>query len=217
MDWMNISVVLNGGDLVDSILNSTTQPAAVRSKDDIQALRRYYRTKLERYQRAIHTKLSTMLEEFPRPEMISSLMLSGPPNTAGVFDMNRYERALDRLSTARGVIDGIARDYLRLIKFGDSQWRLMQLYRAALGRMFTALKLQDDSLRYLERVRQRMISSGTTGDDGDDQPLTEEQQQATTESGGNTAAIGMADYVDRDIMQRLDALEISGTDNDNDE
>ena len=59
-----------------------------------------------------------------------------------------------------------------------------------------------------------MISSGTTGDDGDDQPLPEEQQLATTESGGSTAAIGMADYVDSDIMQRLDALEISGTDND---
>ena len=50
----------------------------------------------------------------------------------------------------------VAKDYTRLLKFGDSMYRCKQLKRAALGRMCTIMKRQNSSLLYLEQVRQHL-------------------------------------------------------------
>src|SRR2546423_1415733 len=50
----------------------------------------------------------------------------------------------------------IARDYVRLLKYGDSLYRCKQLKRAALGRMATIMKGKNQSLLYLEQVRQHL-------------------------------------------------------------
>ncbi|KAJ2789477.1 Nucleolar GTP-binding protein 1, partial [Coemansia helicoidea] len=60
------------------------------------------------------------------------------------------------VNTARHLIDAVAKDYVRLLKFGDSLYRCKQLKRAALGRMATIMKRQKDSLGYLEQVRQHL-------------------------------------------------------------
>jgi len=57
---------------------------------------------------------------------------------------------------ARHLISNVAKDYNRLLKFGDSLYRCKQLKRAALGRMCTILKRQNSSLLYLEQVRQHL-------------------------------------------------------------
>lgn len=48
-------------------------------------------------------------------------------------------------------ISSVAKDYVRLMKYGDSLYRCKQLKRAALGRMCTILKRQKQSLEYLEQ------------------------------------------------------------------
>jgi len=53
-------------------------------------------------------------------------------------------------------ICSVARDYVKLIKFGDSLYRCKQLKIAALGRMASIMKRQSDSLSYLEQVRQHL-------------------------------------------------------------
>lgn len=50
----------------------------------------------------------------------------------------------------------VSKDYVRLLKFGDSLYRCKQLKRAALGRMVTIMKKQKNSLDYLEQVRQHL-------------------------------------------------------------
>lgn len=45
----------------------------------------------------------------------------------------------------------VAKDYVRLMKYGDSLYRCKQLKRAALGRMCTVIKRQKQSLEYLEQ------------------------------------------------------------------
>jgi nucleolar GTP-binding protein len=42
---------------------------------------------------------------------------------------------------------------VRLLKFGDSLYRCKQLKKAALGRMATIMKRQNQSLQYLEQAR----------------------------------------------------------------
>lgn len=48
-------------------------------------------------------------------------------------------------------LPSVAKDYVRLMKYGDSLYRCKQLKRAALGRMCTILKRQKSSLEYLEQ------------------------------------------------------------------
>lgn len=73
-----------------------------------------------------------------------------------LYDKDYYKLALGQLRNARRLIDNIAADYLRLLKYGDSLYRCKQLKRAALGRMVKVLKRQDANLKYLEEVRQHM-------------------------------------------------------------
>merc|ERR1711974_183376 len=53
-------------------------------------------------------------------------------------------------------VDNIAKDYVRLLKYGDSLYRCKQLKKAALGRMCTIMKRQAPNLAYLEQVRQHL-------------------------------------------------------------
>lgn len=50
----------------------------------------------------------------------------------------------------------MAKDYVRLLKYGDSLYRCKQLKKAALGRMATIMKRQASNLTYLEQVRQHL-------------------------------------------------------------
>lgn len=73
---------------------------------------------------------SSMLRYFDTQNLhpfISSLM-----NV--LYDKNHYKLALGQLNTCRHLIDQVAKDYLRLLKFGDSLYRCKQLKRAAMGR-----------------------------------------------------------------------------------
>jgi nucleolar GTP-binding protein len=51
-----------------------------------------------------------------------------------LYDRNHYKLALGQINTAKGLIDNISKDYVRLLKYGDSLYRCKQLKRAALGR-----------------------------------------------------------------------------------
>ena len=59
------------------------------------------------------------------------------------------------MNTARSIVDNISKDYVRLLKYGDSLFRCKQLKRAALGRMVTVMRKQGPTLAYLEEVRCR--------------------------------------------------------------
>ena len=73
-----------------------------------------------------------------------------------LYDRDHYKLALGQINTARHLIDQVAKDYVRLLKFGDSLYRCKQLKRAALGRMATIMKRQKDALAYLEQVRMHL-------------------------------------------------------------
>jgi nucleolar GTP-binding protein len=60
------------------------------------------------------------------------------------------------MSTAKHLIETISRDYVRLLKYGQSLFQCKQLKRAALGRMATLIKRLKDPLMYLDQVRQHL-------------------------------------------------------------
>jgi nucleolar GTP-binding protein len=73
-----------------------------------------------------------------------------------LYDRDHYKLALGQINVSKRLIDTLARDYVRLIKYGDSLYRCKQLKRAALGRMMTIIKRQKASLSYLEEVRKHL-------------------------------------------------------------
>ena len=50
----------------------------------------------------------------------------------------------------------MAKDYLKMLKYGDSLFRCKSLKRAALGRMCTVMRRQGPTLAYLEEVRKHL-------------------------------------------------------------
>ena len=62
-----------------------------------------------------------------------------------------------QVNIARGIIDRVSKEYVRLLKYGDSLYRCKQLKRAALGRMCTLMRKQGPSLAYLEQVGRDVI------------------------------------------------------------
>lgn len=94
-----------------------------------------------------------MLSDFPRLSDIHPFY-SDLCNT--LYDRDHYKLALGQINTARQLVDAVARDMIRMVKYGDSLYRCKCLKRAALGRMCTILKRQKASLSYLEEVRKHM-------------------------------------------------------------
>merc|ERR1719242_616464 len=104
-------------------------------------------------QSEFNAKLSKILEDFPKLDNIHPFY-ADLMNV--LYDKDHYKLALGQLNTARHLIDNVAKDYVRLLKFGDSLYRCKQLKRAALGRMATIMRRQNQSLQYLEQVRQHL-------------------------------------------------------------
>lgn len=98
-------------------------------------------------------KIGRILTEFPILDNLHPF-LSSLLNV--LYDKNHYKLALGQISTARHLISQVAKDYVRLLKFGDSLYRCKQLKKAALGRMATIMRRQKDPLAYLEQVRQHI-------------------------------------------------------------
>ena len=151
----SIAPVPTASDFLDIVLSKTQRktPTVVHPGWKITRIRSFYMRKVMFTKDAFGEKLEAILADFPILDNLhpftSSLM-----NV--LYDKNHYKLALGQLNTARHLIEQVAKDYVRLIKFGDSLYRCKQLKRSALGRMATIMKRQKDPLAYLEQVRQHI-------------------------------------------------------------
>ncbi|XP_061879053.1 nucleolar GTP-binding protein 1 isoform X2 [Entelurus aequoreus] len=109
--------------------------------------------KVKYTQQNYHDRLAQILTDFPKLDDIHPFY-ADLMNV--LYDKDHYKLALGQINIAKNLIDNVAKDYVRLMKYGDSLYRCKQLKRAALGRMCTILKRQKSSLEYLEQVRQHL-------------------------------------------------------------
>lgn len=100
-----------------------------------------------------HDKLTQILTDFPKFDDLHPFYAD---LLNVLYDRDHYKLALGQLATAKSLIDGIARDYTRLLKYADSLYRCKCLKRAALGRMCTLISRHKKNLGYLEQVRQHL-------------------------------------------------------------
>ncbi|PSN47441.1 Nucleolar GTP-binding protein 1 [Blattella germanica] len=154
-NFKKIAVVPPAKDFVDIILSKTQRktPTVIHKQYKISRIRQFYMRKVKYTQQNFHDRLSQIIQEFPKLDDIHPFY-ADLMNI--LYDKDHYKLALGQLNTARHLVDNVAKDYVRLLKFGDSLYRCKQLKRAALGRMATIMKRQGQNLQYLEEVRQHL-------------------------------------------------------------
>jgi nucleolar GTP-binding protein len=154
-NFKRIQVVPNGKEFKDIVLTRTQRktPTVVHPGYAISRIRKFYMRKVKYTQSVLHEKLSQILTDFPVLDQIHPFY--GDLMNV-LYDKDHYKLALGQINTARHLVDQIAKDYLRLLKFGDSLYRCKQLKRAALGRMMKLLVKNSTSFSYLEEVRQHL-------------------------------------------------------------
>ena len=154
-NFKKIATVPTAKDFIDVVLSKTQRqtPTVIHRGYAITRIRRFYMRKVKYTQQSWHEKLSRILEDFPRVDDVHPFY-SDLLNV--LYDKDHYKLALGQLNTARNIIDKISKDYVKLLKYGDSLYRCKQLKRAAMGRMCTMMKKHAASLAYLEQVRQHM-------------------------------------------------------------
>lgn len=154
-NFKKITVVPSGKDFVDIILSRTQRqtPTVVHKGYAISRIRQFYMRKVKYTQQNFHEKLSTIIDEFPRLDDIHPFY---GDLLHVLYNKDHYKLALGQINTARNLISKIAKDYVKLLKYGDSLYRCKSLKVAALGRMCTVIKRIGPSLAYLEQIRQHM-------------------------------------------------------------
>ncbi|KAM7515303.1 hypothetical protein LguiA_004886 [Lonicera macranthoides] len=154
-NFKKITVVPGGKDFIDIILSRTQRqtPTVVHKGYAINRIRQFYMRKVKYTQTNFHEKLSTIIEEFPRLDDIHPFY---GDLLHVLYNKDHYKLALGQINTARNLIGKIAKDYVKLLKYGDSLYRCKALKVAALGRMCTVVKRIGPSLAYLEQIRQHM-------------------------------------------------------------
>ncbi|XP_059312069.1 nucleolar GTP-binding protein 1-like [Lycium ferocissimum] len=154
-NFKKITVVPNGKDFVDIILSRTQRqtPTVVHKGYAISRIRQFYMRKVKYTQTNFYEKLSTIIDEFPRLDDIHPFF---GDLLHVLYNKDHYKLALGQINTARNLISKVAKDYVKLLKYGDSLYRCKSLKVAALGRMCTVIKRVGPSLAYLEQIRQHM-------------------------------------------------------------
>ncbi|KAH8373617.1 hypothetical protein KR200_008943 [Drosophila serrata] len=154
-NFKKIMVVPPAKDFIDIMLSKTQRktPTVVHKGYKISRIRAFYTRKVKYTQQNFHDRLSQIIQDFPKLDDVHPFY-ADLMNV--LYDKDHYKLALGQLNTARHLVDNVAKDYVRLLKYGDSLYRCKQLKKAALGRMATILKRQASNLTYLEQVRQHL-------------------------------------------------------------
>ncbi|XP_051556262.1 GTP-binding protein 4-like [Myxocyprinus asiaticus] len=154
-NFKNIIVVPTAKDFTDVTLSKTQRktPTVIHKHYQIHRVTHFYMLKVEFTQQNYHDRLSQILTDFPKLDDIHPFY-ADLMNV--LYDKDHYKLALGQINIAKNLTDNVAKNDVRLMKYGDSLYRCKQLKRAALGRMCTILKKQKQSIEYLEQVRQHL-------------------------------------------------------------
>jgi nucleolar GTP-binding protein len=153
--FKTIAPVPDADSFVDIILTKTQRgtPTVIHPGYNISRIRAFYMRKIKFTQQNASEALGRIISSFPRLDDIHPFY-ADLMNI--LYDRDHYKLALGQINISKRLIDTLSRDYVRLIKYGDSLYRCKQLKRAAMGRMMTIIKRQKASLSYLEEVRKHL-------------------------------------------------------------
>ena len=154
-NFKQIVKIPEANELIDIGLSKTQRktPTVIRKGFKIQRIRKFYMRKVKFMQESINEKLTAIVDGFPKLNDIHPFY-ADLMNI--LYDKDHYKLALGHVNKAKTIIDNIANDYVRLMKYADTLYRAKMLKTAALGRICTLIKKLKSSLSYLEEVRKHL-------------------------------------------------------------
>lgn len=154
-NFKSIAPIPDANKLIDIVLSKTNRktPTEIRANFKITRIRKFYMRKVKFTQTTINEKLQEIVDCFPNLDDIHPFY-ADLMNV--LYDRDHYKLALGHVNKAKSIVDRVANDYVKLLKYADSLYRAKMLKRAALGRMATLLKKLKPSLGYLEEVRKHL-------------------------------------------------------------
>lgn len=155
LSWKDIATVPTSNDLLDIVLNRTQRktPTVIRPGYAMTRIRAFYMRKVKFTSEGFIEKFDDILAGFPKIDEVHPFHRDLMDT---LYEKNHFKVSLAAVSRAKTLIEQVSRDYVRLLKFGQSLFQCKQLKRAALGRMATIAKKLKDPLVYLEQVRQHL-------------------------------------------------------------
>lgn len=155
LSWKDIPTVPTANDMLDIVLNRTQRktPTVIRPGFKITRIRAFYMRKVRFTADGFAEKFQDVITGFPN---INDVHPFHRDLMDTLYEKNHYKVSLAAVSRAKTLIEQVSRDYVRLLKFGQSLYQCKQLKRAALGRMATIVKKLKDPFVYLEQVRQHL-------------------------------------------------------------
>ena len=125
-NFKEIKKIPEATDLIDLTFSKTQRktPTVIRSGFKIQRIRKFYMRKVKFMQESVNEKLSGIVDAFPKLNDIHPFY-ADLMNV--LYDRDHYKLALAQVNTAKNLIGGISKDYLRMMKYGDSLYRCKQL------------------------------------------------------------------------------------------
>ena len=144
--------ILNAESLLNKIFSSTQRktPTLVHKRYSIERIRKFYIRKIKFVQQNFVKQISDIIDSFPSIDYIHPFF---GKLLSLMFQRQHYKMALYRLSKSKLIIDIICKNFIKLVKNGNSLYICKQLKKEALGRMCTVIKKLTKPLVFLEKVR----------------------------------------------------------------
>jgi len=153
--FKDLHAVPESNEMVD-IAFSTTQrktPNLCHKQWKISRIRKFYTRKVKYCGQMAHMLLSRILDDFPRIDEIHPFY--GQLMDV-IYKKDLYKVALGQVNRVRGACDRAVQEYVRMMKYSDSQFKCKCLKTACFGKIGTYMKKLRDPLKYLEECRKHM-------------------------------------------------------------
>lgn len=153
--FKNIKTVHTAQEMTDIVLSKTQRktPTEVHPKYQIMRIREFYMRKIKFSAATFAEKFEEIIVSFPKLNDIHPFFAD---LLNVLYDKDHYKIALGQVNITKSIIERVAKDYVKMLKFADSLYRCKQLKIAALGRMCTAVKKLKPSLEFLEEIRKHL-------------------------------------------------------------
>eukprot|EP00915_Cephaloidophora_sp_WS-2016_P008412 GHVH01011584.1.p1 GENE.GHVH01011584.1~~GHVH01011584.1.p1 ORF type:complete len:635 (+),score=96.78 GHVH01011584.1:41-1906(+) len=153
--FKELHAVPEANEMID-IAFSTTQrktPNQCHKQWKISRIRKFYTRKVKFCGQMAHDLLSRILDDFPRIDDVHPFYAQ---LLNVIYNKDHYKIALGLVNKIRGSCDRSVSDYVRLMKYADSQFKCKSLKTACFGKIGTYIKKLKEALKYLEECRKHM-------------------------------------------------------------
>jgi len=147
--------ILDSKGIINKILSGTQRktPTVVHKRFPIERIRRFYIKKIKYVQQNFSSQITEILDNFPSIDYIHPFF--GDLLNL-MFERQHYKIALAKISVSKRKINFICKNFVKIVKNGDTSYVCKQSKKEALGRICTVVKKLNKSFVFLEKVRKHL-------------------------------------------------------------